>query len=464
MVLADLKSAHGLKNRKKKLNFVASIKLESLMKHIIGIRHEDKYVMERRVALIPNHISQLVKENIGFEVQKSAKRIFRDDEFEQAGVRLIDKIEQADVIFGVKEMPADFFEEGKTYVFFSHVIKGQSYNMPMLKALMAKKCQLIDYEKITNEDGKRLIFFGRFAGLAGMINSLWSLGQRLSVKGIKTPFAQLKQSHLYNSLHEAMNAVSEVGLQIAKVGLPDEVGPVVIGFTGYGNVSKGAQEIADLLPSIAITPAQLLTIDFENAPKTLIYKVIFKEKHISEPIDSSQHFELSHYYKHPEAYKNSFEKYMPKLSVLMNCMYWDDRYPRIVTKDFLEKLFASDEPKLQVIGDVTCDPDGSIECTHKGTEIEDPVFVYNPIRRNYKMGFEGDGILVMAVDILPSELPRESSEAFSNALFPFVKAVAETDFNAEFDTLTLPAPLKRAMIVHQGALTPDYRYIKEYLD
>ncbi|MGE4539940.1 MAG: bifunctional lysine ketoglutarate reductase /saccharopine dehydrogenase family protein [Bacteroidales bacterium] len=434
------------------------------MKHFIGIRHEDKYVMERRVALIPRHINQLTKQGIRFEVQKSAKRIFQDSEFEQAGAELKDKIQDADVIFGVKEMPIDFFESGKTYIFFSHVIKGQAYNMPMLKAMMEKKCQLIDYEKITNDDGRRLIFFGRFAGLAGMINSLWSFGQRLNIQGIESPFTKIKQSHLYNSLDEAMQAVSECGLSIAQKGLPDGVGPVVIGFTGYGNVSKGAQEIANLLPSIEISPEQLLAMDMEKASKSIVYKVIFKEKHISEPIDTDQVFELSHYYKHPEAYKNSFEKFVPKLSILMNCMYWDTKYPRIVTKDFLEELYASGEPKLKVIGDVTCDPDGSIECTHKGTEIEDPVFVYNPKTRDYKMGFEGDGVLVMAVDILPSELPRESSEAFSDALFPFVEAVAETDFGVDFDQLTLPAPLKRALILHQGELTPDYGYLKKFVE
>ena len=127
------------------------------------------------------------------------------------------------------------------------------------------------------------------------------------------------------------------------------------------------------------------------------------------------------------------------------------------------KLYAQGEPKLKVIGDVTCDPDGSIECTHKGTEIEDPVFVYNPGERNYKMGFNGEGILVMAVDILPSELPRESSEAFSDALYPYVEAVAEADFSTDFDQLKLPMPLKKALIVHKGELTPDYKYLNKYL-
>ena len=99
-----------------------------------------------------------------------------------------DFIKDCPVIIGVKEMPISFFEENKTYVFFSHVIKGQSYNMPMLKNMMKKKCNLIDYEKVEDELGRRLIFFGRFAGLAGMINSLWSLGIRLKHQGFETPF------------------------------------------------------------------------------------------------------------------------------------------------------------------------------------------------------------------------------------------------------------------------------------
>jgi len=143
-------------------------------------------------------------------------------------------------------------------------------------------------------------------------------------------------------------------------------------------------------------------------------------------------------------------------------MYWDDRYPRIVTKDYLEELFAGN-PRLTVIGDVTCDPDGSIECTHKGTEIEDPVFVYDPFTRKPAMGFKGDGLLVMAVDILPSELPREASQAFSDALVGFMPEIAKTDFNISFDKLLLPFPVKKAMILHNGELTPDYQYLKEYI-
>lgn len=435
------------------------------MNHKIGIRHEDKYLMERRVAIIPKHAKKII-ETQGLEiiVENSPKRIFTHQEFEKAGAKIVNDVRDASVIFGVKEMPIDYFEDSKTYIFFSHVIKGQAYNMPMLKQMMEKKVNLIEYERVADEMGRRLIFFGRFAGLAGMINSLWSLGQRLKVQGIETPFLKLKQSRYYDSLEEAKKDISKVGQEIIEKGLPAELTPLTIGFTGYGNVSNGAQEIAALLPIKEVDPDELKELSTKtDLPNNVIYKVVFKEEHLSKLKKGNDEFELSDYYAHPEKYVSDFEHYIPHLTILMNCMYWDDKYPRIVTKDYLEKLYTNGTPKLTVIGDVTCDPDGSIECTHKGTEIEDPVFVYNPFTREPQMGFEGKGLLVMAVDILPSELPRESSIAFSNALFSYIKPIANADYTKDFDFLDLPGPIKRAMILHQGKLTPDYLYLNKYL-
>ncbi|MDG1135789.1 MAG: bifunctional lysine ketoglutarate reductase /saccharopine dehydrogenase family protein [Bacteroidales bacterium] len=431
--------------------------------HKIGIRHEDKYVMERRVSLVPEHVKQLISKGLEIEVVNSSKRVYDDSEFEAAGATLVDEVTDSTVILGVKEMPMDFFREELTYIFFSHIIKGQPYNMPLLKQMMRKKINLIEYEKIVNDKNQRLIFFGRYAGLAGMINSLWSAGQRWNELGIITPFLSLKQTHRYNSLEEAKEAIALVGEELNKNGLPSHISPIVTGFTGYGNVSKGAQEIYDLLSPVEISPDELTDNDYHTKTDALFYKVIFKEKDISDHIKGSSNFDLQEYYNHPELFKSKFEQYIPHLTILMNCMYWDDRYPAIVTKDYLEKLYAKDNPKLLVIGDVTCDPDGSIECTHKGTEIEDPVFVYNPITRKPTMGFKGKGILVMAVDILPSELPRESSQTFSDALVGFMLEIAETDFDVPFEELRLPKPIKKALILHKGKLTPDYEYLKQYL-
>ncbi|MCK4406364.1 MAG: hypothetical protein KAV44_01685 [Bacteroidales bacterium] len=435
------------------------------MNNIIGIRHEDKYVMERRVPLTPKHIKNLIKnQNLEVLVESSPKRIFKDEEFEKAGAIITNDLKKAPVIFGVKEIPESYFEKGKTYIFFSHVIKGQEYNMPMLKKMMEKKNNLIDYEKIMDEQGRRLIFFGKYAGLAGMINSLWSLGLRLKHFGLETPFIKIKQSHLYNSLEEAKKDISKVGFEITEKGLPKELTPLTIGFTGYGNVSMGAQEITNLLPVKEISPSELLDLkNRPDRPNNVIYKIIFKEEDLSEPLDNNMEFDLQDYYTHPEKYKDQFEKYIKHLTVLMNCMYWDERYPRIITKDYLEKLYKEGNPKLTVIGDITCDPDGSIECTHKGTEIEDPVFVYNPYTREPVMGHEGEGIMIMSVDILPSELPRESSIYFGDTFFKYVKAIATSDYNVPFELLNLPNPIKKAVILHQGKLTPDYEYIAEYL-
>lgn len=434
------------------------------MKHKIGIRYEDKYLMERRVALVPEHVKVLREKGFEIEVVPSEKRVFKDAEFVAAGAELKEAPLSADIILGVKEMPIDYFEAGKTYIFFSHTIKGQEYNMPLLQNMIDRKASLIDYERIVDDQGRRLIFFGRFAGLAGTINSLWSLGQRMKRQGISNPFETLKQTHQYDSLEEARSVISEIGKHISANGLPEELPPMVIGVTGNGNVSKGSQEILELLPVQEIEPHELTALRQEkNYDKHTVYKVIFEEPDLVKRVDASQPFELQEYYDHPERYQGVFEQYLPHLTVLMNCMYWDDRYPRIVTKEYLKNNWNESFP-LKVIGDVTCDPDGSVEITFEGTKIVDPVFTYEPDTGKHQMGFEGQGILVMAVEILPSELPRESSLAFSEALIPFLPDLAEADLDVPFDQLDIPAPLKKAMILHRGQLTPDYEYLQQYLE
>jgi len=430
----------------------------------IAIRHEDKYLMERRAAITPQHAKILAEKGLKILVESSDKRVFKGEEYTQAGAIVTNDISESPVIFGVKEMPLDIFEENKTYMFFSHTIKGQEYNIPLLKKMIEKKINLIEYEKVTDDEKRRLIFFGRFAGLAGMINSFWSFGLRMKEKGFDTPFINLNQSHQYDSLDEAKTAIKAVGEAIKENGLPSAIEPMIIGITGYGNVAKGAMEIADLLPIIEISPEELLEMSAKNSfENKFVYRVVFKEKHISKLKDGSQEFILQDYYTHPEKYENNLEQYIPHLSILMNCMYWDDNYPRIITKRFLKELYSKGEPKLKVIGDVTCDPDGSIEATHKGTEIEDPIFVYNPKTDTPTMGAKGDGLLIMAVDILPSELPMDASIAFGDALLDFVPAIAACDYSVSFEDLELPNPIKRALILHNGEFTPDFEYMKEFI-
>jgi alpha-aminoadipic semialdehyde synthase len=141
---------------------------------------------------------------------------------QQAGAIVQEELSEADVIIAVKEVPTDLLIPGKTYMFFSHTIKAQENNMSMLDDILRKvsfvlfvffsfvcflafffffplsssfspfffsqKIRLIDYELITDQNNRRLVRFGKFAGYAGMIDTMHGLGDRLLALGHSTPF------------------------------------------------------------------------------------------------------------------------------------------------------------------------------------------------------------------------------------------------------------------------------------
>ncbi len=431
---------------------------------VIGIRREDKNEWERRVAITPDDVKELIeKHGIKVIVQPSKIRAFTDEEYREAGAEINEDLSEASVIFGVKEMPIDFFEEGKTYVFFSHTIKGQRHNMPMLKKMMDLKDNLIDYEKMTDEKGRRVVFFGRFAGLAGMTDTLWALGQRLMVMGIDTPFSKIQQAYKYFDVKHLKEELSAVGREISEKGLPDSISPLVIGIAGYGNVSRGAQEVLDLFPVEEITPQELIEINSRDTSNKVIYKVIFKEEHIVEPRDPQVKFELMDYYQHPEKYRSVFDRYLPSMTVLVNAIYWDERYPRLLTKEKAREMYTSGTPKLLVIGDISCDIEGAIEVTVKATDPGNPVYVYDVEKDEPVDGFDGKGPLILAVDNLPCELPRDSSESFSHALKPYVPEIATADYSVEYEKLDMNPVVKKAIILYHGKLTPEYQYLIGHL-
>ena len=429
----------------------------------VGIRRETKSTWERRTPVTPDLARHLVQKGIEVMVQPSARRVFRDKEYVRAGATMSESLADAPVILGVKEIPPELFEPSTAYVFFSHVIKGQSYNMPMLAKMLELGCTLIDYEKICDESGRRLIFFGRFAGLAGMIDSLWALGQRLRREGHPTPLAAIEPSHAYQSLDDAKIAIREAGEQIASMGLPEELLPLTIGIAGYGNVASGVREILAELPTREVTPDNLPSVIEDPSPHCF-YQTTFREEDLVEPKDSAGAFELQDYYDHPEKYRSVFSRHLPHLTVLMNCNYWDERYPRLVTKKQLRDMWSDEaKPRLRVIGDLGCDVEGAVECTLKCTEPADPVYVFDPKKNTISSGVDGNGPVVLAVDILPAELPREASEEFSSGLAHFIPALARADYSVPFTDLALPPELKGAVIAHGGQLTPDYAYIAEFL-
>lgn len=430
---------------------------------MIGIRREDKSRWEARAPLGPDDVRRLATDHgVQFQVQTSLIRRFRDDEYRGAGATIVDDLRDCPIVLGVKEIPVKYLEPKKTYVFFSHTIKGQPANMPMLRRIMELGCTLIDYERIVDERGRRLVFFGRYAGLAGMIDTLWALGQRLAHEGIANPFTQVRRAYDYDNVEHAKREIAKIGEQIKRDGLPAAIQPLVCGFAGYGNVSQGAQEIFDLLPVREIKPEKLATV--QPAAREC-YKVVFREEHMAERAAGKSNgtpFELQDYYHHPEKYRGTFFPYVQHLTALVNCIYWEPRYPRLITNAQLRELFGGPtRPRLRVIGDISCDIEGSIECTAQATEPGDPVYVCEPRTGQMRSGVAGNGPVILAVDILPCELPVDSSTHFGHSLGPLLPALAEADFSKPLDQCGLPPELTRATIVYQGKLTEPYRYLEE---
>ena len=431
----------------------------------IGIRREDKDPWEARVPLVPDDVARLTRSGTAeLILQPSPQRVFTAHEYVRAGARLDEDLSACDIVLAVKEIPRELLAPGKTYAFFSHTIKGQPYNMDMLRRLMELECQLVDYERITDERGRRLIFFSRFAGLAGAIDTLWALGRRLEWEGLTpNPFAALEQTHRYPTLAAALAAIREVGARIAGDGLPARLCPFVVGITGYGNVSLGAQEVLDALGAVAVAPADLDGLFAGPAPRRAVHKVVFAEHDMVARRDATAPFALDEYLQRPELYEGAFERRLPRLAVLLNCVFWDAPYPRLVTKAAVRRLYAAAPPLLRVIGDVSCDIEGSVELTLKETHIDAPVYVYDPEVGGIADGVEGKGPVVLAVGNLPCELSRESSEAFSAALSPFVPALADTDFSVPYTQLGLPPELRRALILHHGDFTPGYEDMRQFV-
>ena len=432
------------------------------MDETLGIRREDKSQWERRAPLAPVHVKALLEEHgLRTVIQPSKIRVFSDDEYREAGATVSEDLSGCNLVVAVKEIPKTLLESSKAYMYFSHTIKAQPYNMAMLGRVLDLGCTLMDHEKVTDDQGRRLVLFGYHAGLAGMIDSLWALGQRLAVEGIRTPLEGVKQAYEYPSLAAASESLREIGRALrAKGGLPEALGPVVIGLAGYGNVSLGAQYVLDQLEPTTIEPEAL-----GGQEPGRLYKVVFREEHMVAPREEGAPFVLQTYYDSPELFRPTFARYLDDLTVLVNCIYWETRYPRLVTMEDLKRLYdpaLDGTPRLRVIGDISCDVEGSIEATVKATQPDAPVYVYDPAAGRATDGVEGRGPVIMAVDNLPCELPREATESFGAALAGFMPQAVRTDYGAGFDTLELPAELKRSVIAHGGALAPAYSYLEKH--
>eukprot|EP00297_Palpitomonas_bilix_P002124 CAMPEP_0113892702 /NCGR_PEP_ID=MMETSP0780_2-20120614/15591_1 /TAXON_ID=652834 /ORGANISM="Palpitomonas bilix" /LENGTH=1157 /DNA_ID=CAMNT_0000882725 /DNA_START=88 /DNA_END=3561 /DNA_ORIENTATION=+ /assembly_acc=CAM_ASM_000599 len=455
---------------------------------VIGIVREVYSIWERRVPLTPVHVRELVKKGLRVLVQPSERRIFTDEEYRKAGAEVTDDLSPAGTIIGVKQVQKEKLLPDRTYMFFSHTIKAQPENMPLLDEIINKNVRLVDYECIVDPaTNKRLVAFGEYAGYAGMIDILRGIGGQFLGKGFGTPFLNVGSTYMYDDLAQAKEAVIKLGEKIRTDGLPNALSPLTFVFTGNGKVSRGAQEIFNLLPHRWVSPEEMVKIAKGEVPadnKTL-YATVVGVKDIVRPNASAPdevktltgRDYIDYYYKNPEHFEASYHDILaPYTSVLVNCMYWDMRYPRLLSIENMKDLSRKDGPMAEkkaesglytrpfAVSDITCDIGGSIEFNFGATLPEDPFFMYNPLgasltgreEDNVSKEMSSDGVLVGAVDILPSELPKDASQHFSNALFPFMEKVAKAGTVSD-----LPAEVRVAAITQdEGALSPAYMHIQ----
>ncbi|XP_077240868.1 lysine-ketoglutarate reductase/saccharopine dehydrogenase bifunctional enzyme isoform X2 [Tasmannia lanceolata] len=438
---------------------------------VVGILSESSNLWERRAPLTPSHCARLLhsgKGKSGVEriiVQPSTKRIHHDAEYEDVGCEISDDLSQCGLILGIKQPKFEMILPDRAYSFFSHTHKAQRENMPLLDKILAERVSLYDYELIVREDGKRLLAFGKYAGRAGLIDFLRGLGKRYLNLGYSTPFLSLGASYMYTSLAAAKAAVIAVGEEIATLGLPAGISPLVFVFTGSGNVSEGAQEIFKLLPHSFVQPSKLPELfgmvgdlaQHSRASKRVfqVYGcVVTCQDMVAPKDDPTRSFDKADYYAHPEHYSPIFhERIAPYASVIVNCMYWEKRFPRLLSTKQLHELKGKGSP-LVGISDITCDIGGSMEFINQTTTLEKPFFRYNHFSNTYHHDMEGDGVICLSIDILPTEFAREASQHFGDILSQFIGSLASTKNISD-----LPPHLKRACIAHEGILTPLYEYI-----
>ncbi|MBS1890034.1 MAG: hypothetical protein JST59_01975 [Actinobacteria bacterium] len=294
--------------------------------------------------------------------------------------------------------------------------------MPMLDQLLERKVRLIDYEKIADEKGNRLIAFGVFAGIAGAIDFLAGFGHYLLLAGYSTPFLNINYSYKYFELEDAYASIKIVSERLINKQIDESLRPLIFGITGRGRTAQGVLKVLGNFKTKTIHPdvmEKLVANPKDPAHATTIYLTTINTEDVTVPRDESRTFDKDHYYKNPSEYKNVFsKKYLPYISCLFHCIFWDTKYPRYIKNKHLKKLANSNRLRLFGICDVTCDADGSIECLKKFTSPDRPFFFYDADteEESYYFEYKKNRIMYLALDYLPSELSYDASTRFVTQL------------------------------------------------
>ena len=397
----------------------------------IAIIAEQKAPQDARAALLPNHCKALMAQYSGLRilVQPSPHRCVPNEEYEAAGCQLTEDISDAQVLFGVKEVPAEHLIPNKTYFIFSHTIKKQPYNKGNFQAMAQKGITLIDYECLTDELGNRTVAFGYYAGIVGAYNGLRGYG-------LKYALYLLKPAYKCKDMAEMLE-------ELQKVVLP----PIKVVVTGRGRVARGVQYILEKAGLNQVRPAEFLRINptKEASYFTLLTSADYHRHAQDAPFDSQE------FYSKPYLYRSDFAQFARQADVLVAAAFWHPKAPKLFT------LQQAQEPwfRIRLIADITCDIDGSVPTTVRPSTVLNPFYDYDMIKGKTGEPFGSIGaITTMAVDNLPCEIPKDASQHFGHELseYVFPRLMGQDD-----------GMLMGATILKDGNLCTDFEYLSDYL-
>lgn len=394
----------------------------------IGILRETKTPIDNRVALSPRQIVELQKRfpQSSFVVQPSPIRVFSDEEYASLGIPVSEDLSGCDVLFGIKEATPESLIAGKHYFFFGHVAKKQAYNRHLLQAIMGKGLTFSDYEYLVDDEGERLCAFGWWAGVVGVYYTLQGYGLRTGAFTLPKPTLKF--------------TLADLRAALLGVALP----PVRLLVTGNGRVSHGAQYILDQIGALRVDEQAYLS---GGTPDRLTYTVAEARQLVRRT--DGQPYERHHFRSHPECYVSDFHRWAWRTNILVTCHFWTPGEPVYLTADDLRQQLP-----IHIIGDITCDIEGSVMSTVRSSTHDAPFYDYDPATGQEAPPFSADShIVVMAVDTCPNALAHDASEYFGDML---TEHVLTPLLSGDEDS---SAVLRRATIVSKGELTAPFAYL-----
>ncbi len=395
-----------------------------------GIIKERKNPPDRRVVFSPNELAKIKQQYPGctVKVESSDIRIFTDVQYQSMGIEVVNDVSDCDVLFGVKEVPVDNLIPNKAYFFFSHTIKKQPYNRKLLQAVLEKNIDLYDHETIVDSHNRRLIGFGRYAGIVGTYNAFRAFGIKFEL--FKMPKA------------ETLSGKDALITHLKRQVLP----PLKIVVTGTGKVGNGAKEILDAMKIKEVSVEKYLTKNFTQAVYTQIDVLDYNKRKDGQVLD------FTDFQNNPSEYVSDFEKFTKVSDIYISGHFYANDAPAILTREMLK----ANDCKIKIVADISCDVNGPIACTLRSSTITEPLYGYLPSENKEVDVFHPAAIVVMAVDNLPCELPKDASEGFGEM---FSEHVIPAFFNGDKDGI-----LKRAKMTENGKLTERFSYLQDYVD